>query len=41
VALLLKERGFTDVYPLRGGWTEWVARGFPTEPVAAGVLTGR
>lgn len=30
-ALLLTERGYTQVYALRGGWNAWLAAGLPTE----------
>jgi len=32
VALLLMEKGFTNVSVLKGGWNEWVRSGYPTEP---------
>jgi 3-mercaptopyruvate sulfurtransferase SseA len=39
----LKERGFVDVYPLRGGFKAWQKAGLPVEPVqdnnAEGILT--
>lgn len=39
----LKERGFSDVYPLRGGFKAWQKAGLPVEPVqkdtAEGILT--
>jgi 3-mercaptopyruvate sulfurtransferase SseA len=28
----MKMRGFTKVYYLKGGWAEWVAAKYPTEP---------
>ena len=27
----LKEKGFTKVYVLKGGWEEWLKAGYPTE----------
>jgi 3-mercaptopyruvate sulfurtransferase SseA len=31
VALNLKERGFTKVSVLKGGWWQWVDAGYPVE----------
>lgn len=33
VARRLKEKGFMDVHPLRGGFNAWEAAGLPVEPV--------
>jgi len=35
VALKLKSQGIERVRPLSGGLDEWIARGFPVEPVEA------
>lgn len=35
-ARLLKERGFSRVWPLRGGLEAWLAAGYPVEGIAAG-----
>ncbi len=35
MALALHKRGITRVRPLRGGFEEWTALGYPVEPVAA------
>lgn len=29
----LKERGFEKVSALKGGWKEWIAAEYPTEPM--------
>ena len=34
VARQLKENGFFEVYPLRGGFKSWQRAGLPVEPVA-------
>jgi rhodanese-related sulfurtransferase len=31
VAQELKDKGFTKVYALKGGWKDWEKAGFPTE----------
>jgi len=33
VARQLKERGFAEVYPLRGGFKSWQKAGLPVEDV--------
>lgn len=30
----LKERGFEEVYPLKGGFKAWQRAGLPVEPIA-------
>jgi rhodanese-related sulfurtransferase len=35
VARELKERGFHDVYPLRGGFKAWMKACLPVEPVTS------
>jgi len=32
MALKLKEKGFTKVWALKGGWKQWESEGKPTEP---------
>jgi rhodanese-related sulfurtransferase len=32
VVLNLRERGYTNVFVLKGGWNDWVKAGYPTEP---------
>jgi ABC-type phosphate/phosphonate transport system substrate-binding protein/rhodanese-related sulfurtransferase len=36
-----RKEGFTQVYWFRGGFPEWVARGYPVESVPAGVALNR
>ena len=36
-----RKEGFTQVYWFRGGFPEWVARGYPVESVPANVAIGR
>jgi rhodanese-related sulfurtransferase len=31
VVFKLKERGFTNVFALKGGWNEWIGAGYPAE----------
>jgi rhodanese-related sulfurtransferase len=31
LALQFRDKGYTKVYALRGGWKEWQKAGFPTE----------
>ncbi len=31
VARKMKEKGYTRLYALKGGWTEWVAASYPVE----------
>jgi len=35
MARLLVEKGYVEVWPLRGGLDAWVEHGYPTEPVNA------
>jgi rhodanese-related sulfurtransferase len=32
-AVILLDRGYTDVYALKGGWNAWVVAGYPIEQV--------
>jgi rhodanese-related sulfurtransferase len=32
VARALLDRGYKNVHPIIGGFTEWVQKGYPTEP---------
>jgi 3-mercaptopyruvate sulfurtransferase SseA len=36
MALLLKSKGFKDVWPLLGGFDAWVELGYPTEAFRSG-----
>jgi len=29
---MMIEKGFTNVYALKGGWNGWIKAGYPTEP---------
>jgi membrane protein DedA with SNARE-associated domain/rhodanese-related sulfurtransferase len=33
VARYLRDNGFTEVYPIAGGWSAWLKAGYPTEAV--------
>jgi 3-mercaptopyruvate sulfurtransferase SseA len=28
----MMDKGFTDIYVLKGGWNEWIRAKYPTEP---------
>ena len=32
VARKMKNKGYTKLYALKGGWTDWTAAKLPTEP---------
>jgi rhodanese-related sulfurtransferase len=32
MAQTLIKKGFAKVYALKGGWSQWLKSGFPTEP---------
>jgi rhodanese-related sulfurtransferase len=36
-----RAQGFTQVYWFRGGFPEWVAKGYPVETVATNVVLTR
>jgi 3-mercaptopyruvate sulfurtransferase SseA len=36
MALLLKSKGFKEVWPLLGGFDAWLGLGYPTESFRAG-----
>jgi len=36
MALLLKSKGYTEVWPLQGGFEAWIELGYPTVSFAGG-----